>query len=250
MSQSASVETKAQAKGNAQPGPVETKTETKAMGDGRIQLSDGTFASVDEIAEWKLSGLREADYRRKTQELAERERSWTEETSSLEQRIIELEAVLEEAKARETSDPDDPWSAQIATLERKLDKINEALQARAAKDEEAAKQEEVARSIDSGIRALEKLPLFDYDEILDFMVENNLGPGQEAVAYRALYAERIGAIRAEAKLTARGANEKPVVGSSGSTQFGTPGLEPEAHQPTSWDEAVAAALKDPMRPRA
>ena len=118
--------------------------------DDRVFEIDGEKFTADEIREMKLGALRQADYTRKTQQLAEQRRSGDEAlTQMVEQNRQMMQYLLRQAGAAidpntglpvNTEDPGEPLDPRVArTLEEQNQRLNTLLEARQA-EHEAAQQ--------------------------------------------------------------------------------------------------------------
>lgn len=118
--------------------------------DDRVFEIDGEKFTADEIREMKLGALRQADYTRKTQQLAEQRRNGDEAlTQMVEQNRQMMQYLLRQAGAEidpntglpvNTEEPGEPLDPRVArTLEEQNQRLNSLLEARET-EHQAAQQ--------------------------------------------------------------------------------------------------------------
>lgn len=228
-------------------------TPNPSTAEQRFKLGEKEY-TAGELQEALRGGLREADYTRKTQQVAEERRRLEEFEAELEERAAELEraAVLRP----DATEDDDPWVQRFTTLESKLEGINRAL---TAKEQSDAKEREVAsqmEAIEASLHALANKPGFDRQEVLQTMQEYGWQrPEDVAAAYRIVAGPKIAQSMAERAATSRGAGEPPPMGATGfpmTTPFSSPGEAAPGQFDASkvgWHDLKRMAMEDPSRPR-
>jgi len=242
-------------KDEAPEAEAEDKAKTTDEAPTTITLPDGKEYSLKEVLEWKDGGLRQADYTKKTQALAEEKKRLRDEIRS------ELE---EEYGSREANRimEDEPSSLDeyVPGLGKELAKINQAInqltQAQQKVQEDAQKflkDSELEEAWETAQEAVGKQPFADFKKIRIWLEERNLGPEHAQDAYWSLYGYDLGQAKKEAELKKRGADAPAPMRQSGlglpqARAQDVPGaMKPVAQQ--SWQEVRNRAMSDPRKPR-
>lgn len=181
---------------------------------------DGREYPVDEVKEWMQGGLRQQDYTRKTQALAEERRELERQREDLERQREEMLRMGSQGRDDtgldvgfdETTDDVEVLNRRLAALDQKITKVVSGWERKEQEELAAREEAEAQRRLDEGLSKLENRPFFDRREVAQFMLNAGLRPGQEEVAYRALYGDRIGRKIGELAATSRGASARPVMG--------------------------------------
>ena len=79
--------------------PTKASTSDTDAGPAKLKLADGTEVTAEQVQSWRDGGFREADYTRKTQELAEQRKAYEARTNDLAAREQSVADALERALA-------------------------------------------------------------------------------------------------------------------------------------------------------
>ena len=79
--------------------PATSPTSSRNRSIPRVRLPDGYEATLDEVAEWRKGNLRQSDYTRKTQELAEQRRHFGAQWQAFAQNQQAMAQALDQAIA-------------------------------------------------------------------------------------------------------------------------------------------------------
>jgi len=238
----------------------EATEETEPAGDAPTETPDtsekieiqGKSYSAEEIEEALHGGLRQADYTRKTQEIAEMRR----ELEARERALEERESSWDEEEPSEPvrTDYDDPFERRFSSMEDKLNKLYERNEAQAARERAEQEQMKEVEQLQAEVDRYAARPLFNREVVLKYMVDNNLGVGQVGVAYQALYGGDLGRSLGEVEAMKRLGGLTPLGAGRTSVSPGfthpneAPGAEVDFHG-MSLADVTRAALADPNRPR-
>lgn len=178
---------------SAPPESVQSDADTVA----RFKIGDEEV-TADQIQEWRKSGLRQADYTRKAQELSEQRRqieAWYSQAKT------EYEAAVSRAKpqAQNPSENQDPYLAQISETKQEIVRLKQEYE-----------KERTDRAVDLGLNSLSVAHLKEakteltpeqQDEILAIAMENgaykatgkavDFTPAYEIWQYRQLKSKQI-----------------------------------------------------------
>ncbi len=219
--------------------------------DYKIEVGGKSYTE-EEIQEALLGGMKDADYRKKTQALAEQRRALEER----EREIQEMQEQMAQGSSSDDNDDDDyygdPFDQRISGIENKLNKIYERFQSQEEAERARQQQEQEVEQLSMEIDQFSGKPLFNRTKILEYMAENELGVGQVGVAYQALFGSDLGKSLGEAEALKRYGGVTPM-GSSGTN------VSPGFTHPTdiqgfdfnraSDQDVLNAALNDPRRPK-
>lgn len=223
----------------------------------------GKTYTREQLEEAIQGGLRQADYTRKTQEVAQERRSLRDEYERLEAEKAKLRDELK-AISPQGDDPEfasfaeenAPLANYLQRLDQRSQKIERHIEEQAR---ERAQQAAIARIHADREASLSRMesagpPLFNRDQMREYMVQNDLRPDQVHIAYSALYGSELGRRVGEQEAMHRGATAQPYMG-AGQTRVspaftgphdlpGGPKIEGQ-----SWEAVMKQALADPEIPR-
>lgn len=230
--------------------PVESPPTTggAASPDDVLMTSNGkdhTRAQLEALLD-RGAGLREADYTRKTQDLADDRRAW-ESQRDTEQEDIDAQRLATLDNGYEEDPRYDKLASKFDDLQKTIVGDREERKAQDAHDKGV-------QEWDAAMEFYRKEPFADMNEIVNYMTANQLGPSQMKIAYDALYGGVIAKKLYEAEVDTARAGGPPPMGAGPTTispGFTQPADAPGARapRPRTMQEARDAALKDPNAPQ-
>jgi len=229
-------------------GNPETTATTGPDSPATIDL-DGKQYTEDQVRNLLGGNMRQQDYTQKTQAIAEERRALEEERAAFEEQRSAAPEVTQSRDEWETTDDVEALNNRMAALRQDTQELKSLLKSQVERDERARLQNEAEEQFSANLDGLEGLPYFDRTEVSQFMLKTGLHPGQERVAYDALYGSRIGRKVGETAAAARGATAPTVMG-AGQASI-SPGFTHPTEVPGAADtiqtmqQARDAAMNDP-----
>lgn len=218
---------------------------------------DGKDYQVQDVLEWKNSGLRQQDYTKKTMALAEEKKRVEALAAQLSERLAQSGgtnghgSVDDEYAALDETVPGLGKFAQ--EVRSTLTKLTQAQEKIERESQEYVKAQEYEDAMTGALDTWGKKPFADPNEIRSFLEDNKLGPDKAEIAYRYLYGHKLGEAAKEAAMRKRGADAPPPMKGGGlgipqSAAADVPGVQKPMAE-TSWQEIRNRALADPRRPK-
>lgn len=222
-----------------------------------ITLADGSKVKLSEVEEWKKGSMMEADYRRKTQELAQERRETQAQRELAEAQLQETTTFMEKLKGGEDKEggksllstlkeagyePSDPLYQMAALQEKKLGELSSKMDERFAQmDKEDERKINTEFEVQER-KILEKDPTCNLDVLRGWAVERGYTDLEDA--YYLMNREKIiEAEKAKATEEARkslSTKKESFVESGKGSQF----VPPAPKKPTSIKEATALSKKE------
>lgn len=255
-----------------EPTPAEGSAAAAAAAANKITLPDGREMTLEQITEWEKGYLRQADYTKKTQALAEERKKLAEMAPKFDaeqaKKALELQTkierdpvgvlsqMLEEYAEKGIVEPKDEKTLEIEDQMRALEAENNTLKAKDKEKERQAIYTQIETQLNGLAEEAKKNgEVFDADAVLQFMIDNNFYDpvrAHKALSYDALqekakkqadeFAEKIKVAKEEGineyvKSKAAKKDTPPPVGS-------TTGAAPvvEVRKPGSFKEARKSAM--------
>jgi|TARA_Y100000310_G_scaffold233644_1_gene236535 hypothetical protein len=231
---------------------AEVQSTTEESSTAPIEI-DGTQYSEEELRGAVQGGLRQEDYTRKTQALADRRR----EVEGKEEELRLWEEELRRKQEHQPSLPaqEDEWGEEeetdgMTSLRGEIAELRTMISDNHQREEQKRVQEEADRELESALGDLDGKPYFDRAEVLTYMHERGMSdPAQAEVAYQAINGVRVGKHLGERAAAERGGTAPTVMGtgqSATSPGFTTPTEVPGVRggvSEMSWDDLKRNAQK-------
>ena len=170
------------------------ETEEEAEESAKIKFSDGREVTLDEVLEWEKGYMRQADYTRKTQELAEIRRQLQQEWAHYNKEEVDYALQIARQIARdpigtlqklqeyyESQGIYEPKSPEILAYEDKLRQLEEEkkqLEQLQLEQQQLALKADLERRINALAEAHGKD--FDREKLIQYMIDNNFYNPEEA----------------------------------------------------------------------
>ena len=178
---------------------------------------DGKSYTEDQLKSFIGEGLRQADYTRKTQELA-RQREQLQ--SDYQARLDELETLKAEMSSR-TIAASPEGEDEISQIKREIRSVKDELKAELTRDRQQREKDlaviQAEGELEQALDAFEGQPFFNREEMEHVMNVQGLKPHQAQVAYNYLYGARIGQEYGRIQAIRQGASARPPMGANESS---------------------------------
>jgi hypothetical protein len=219
--------------------PPAESASTEAQSPKTIEIQ-GKEYTEDQLRGFVEGSMRQQDYTRKTQELAEMRRQMEEERATFEAERAELaEQYSQQTHNEEYQDPSD---ARLQKLASQMSKLTEAFEKREARDQETLRRFEAEESLEAALDHYKEAPFFNREEMKQWIQIKGLSADQVDVAYNSLYGAKLGEQYGHMKAVQHGASTPPVMGAGPSAI--SPGFTHPSEVPGGTEDYSKYSMRD------